>query len=279
MKVRHIDWYPDEWLAGTYELGNAERGLYITVCSLIYSSGGPIRERLLYARSAPETDTHRHYARVFKRLLGRLLDLGKIYRTDDGLIGQRRCETELRRAEQRMRQQRAIDAPVARHDRANLAPIVQKSANEDNELASTNYQLPTTNLLDTSNDVSSSPRKRGGRVAKVYDLEFEAWWQWVPRKAGKDAALAKYRLARRKASAEDLLAGIKRYAEQREGQDPQYTAHPATWLHQGRWLDGDLRPTSEMSSGPKGPPPTPEELWGPNWAEGLEWPKKAASLN
>src|SRR6185312_2038111 len=46
-KVRHIDWYSDEWIAGTYELTNAERGLYITACCLIYSVGGPItRDRL-----------------------------------------------------------------------------------------------------------------------------------------------------------------------------------------------------------------------------------------
>jgi hypothetical protein len=34
-----------------------------------------------------------------------------------------------------------------------------------------------------------------------------------------------------------IIAGAQRYAGERAGQDPQFTAHPATWLYQERWLD------------------------------------------
>ena len=46
MKIRHVDWYPDEWLSGTFELSVDERGAYITIVSMIYARGGPIGNTL-----------------------------------------------------------------------------------------------------------------------------------------------------------------------------------------------------------------------------------------
>jgi len=63
------------------------------------------------------------------------------------------------------------------------------------------------------------------------------WWTHVPRKAGKGQALKAYRTARKKNAADVLLAGIMRYAAERSGLDPTYTAHPATWLNGERWKD------------------------------------------
>ena len=70
--------------------------------------------------------------------------------------------------------------------------------------------------------------------------EFEEWWEAVPLKVGKGGAKGArgaYKAARRKADAETLLAGIKRYAASVAGKDPQFIAHPKTWLNQERWLD------------------------------------------
>ena len=36
---------------------------------------------------------------------------------------------------------------------------------------------------------------------------------------------------------EALIAGAQRYAVERQGQDPKYTKHPATWLNAGCWED------------------------------------------
>ena len=68
-------------------------------------------------------------------------------------------------------------------------------------------------------------------------IDFETWWTAVPRKVGKDAAKKSYISARRTADAGTLLAGIRRYASERAGQDPRYTKHPATWLNGGCWAD------------------------------------------
>jgi hypothetical protein len=36
------------------------------------------------------------------------------------------------------------------------------------------------------------------------------------------------------------MTGTKRYAEERFGQDPKFTAHAASWLNSERWADGEL---------------------------------------
>ena len=66
---------------------------------------------------------------------------------------------------------------------------------------------------------------------------FAEFWDWVPRKVAKDKAFAAYAKARKAVDAQTILGGMIRYAEQRKGQDPQYTAHPASWLNAGRWND------------------------------------------
>jgi hypothetical protein len=52
---------------------------------------------------------------------------------------------------------------------------------------------------------------------------------------------------KRGVSNEAMLAGAKRYAGKRAGQDPKYTKHPATWLNAGCYAD-------EPPDGGGGPP-------------------------
>lgn len=84
---------------------------------------------------------------------------------------------------------------------------------------------------------------------------FEEWWRVYPRRVGKTAARTAYRAAVRKgASEQQLLDGARRYADD-PTRDPAFTAHPTTWLHQGRWEDeGPVRPQSA-------PPPSRAQGW------------------
>lgn len=77
--------------------------------------------------------------------------------------------------------------------------------------------------------------------------QFEVWWKAYPRKLGKGQARKAFAGALKKTTFEVLLEGAKRYAGQREGQDPTYTAHPATWLNGERWLDESTGLQSEIS--------------------------------
>ena len=75
------------------------------------------------------------------------------------------------------------------------------------------------------------------KLSEGYTAEFEAWWAAYPRKEGKGAAYKAYRLAKKRAPVERLLAAATRYATARRGQDQQYTKQAATWLNGDCWHD------------------------------------------
>ena len=133
MKVRRIDFSADEWLAGTGELSAIDRGVYITVCALIYSRGGPIEMEVI-RRHIPE-----HGGRI-NASLARLETLGKIIRNGSE-IDQKRCENELESA--RKRSEKASEngrvgneIKALKHaTRTGVAPAAPHA----------NHQLPTTN--------------------------------------------------------------------------------------------------------------------------------------
>ena len=70
---------------------------------------------------------------------------------------------------------------------------------------------------------------------------FDRFWSVYPRKAGKQDAQRSFERALKVATLDEILAGAQKYAD-----DPnrvaQFTAHPSTWLNQGRWSDEPLPP-------------------------------------
>ena len=109
-------------------------------------------------------------------------------------------------------------------------------------------------------DVSSSPARRvkstgsrllptqvvtqgnasGSALATTFD-GFDTFWMTYPRRTGKGAARAAWDKARRKATAEAIIMAAARFRDD-PNREPQFTAHPATWLNQERWLDDPLPP-------------------------------------
>jgi hypothetical protein len=79
-------------------------------------------------------------------------------------------------------------------------------------------------------------REIGKPISRAND-GFEDFWAVVPRKIAKPSAQKAYAKALRQTDAATLRSAMARYAETRRGQDPQFTAHPATWLNAGRWAD------------------------------------------
>lgn len=97
----------------------------------------------------------------------------------------------------------------------------------------------------------ANPSKASAK-RKTYPATFEAWWNAYPRKVGKLNALRAYvRAVKRIAADRDLqpadahqglLAAAQRYGEAVRDKEPQFIAHPATWLNGGRWDDDDGPP-------------------------------------
>ena len=73
----------------------------------------------------------------------------------------------------------------------------------------------------------------------LYPDAFEQWWEYYPRKAGKRKAFGAWKSARKRATAEELIEGARRYAEDPNRED-KYTKYPEGWLNRDGWLDEPL---------------------------------------
>lgn len=112
-----------------------------------------------------------------------------------------------------------------------------------------NSNLPA-RVDDASTRVKAEGRKEGkGKEGKELrdavasgDGLFDQFWKAYPKKVGKDAAQKAF--DKRKPSAQMLETMVKAIDEQKSHDQwvkdgGQYIPNPATWLNQGRWMDGD----------------------------------------
>lgn len=84
----------------------------------------------------------------------------------------------------------------------------------------------------------SSPRQqRMVDEQRKLDAEFERWWLAYPLRVAKGKARKLYLKIRAKLDAETLEAAARRYSAAVAGKDPEFIAHPTTWLNGERWLD------------------------------------------
>jgi hypothetical protein len=64
--------------------------------------------------------------------------------------------------------------------------------------------------------------------------DFDAFWSQFPRRESRAAAMREYVFARRRVSAETILAGLARYLDHLP-REAQYIKKPASWLRDGDW--------------------------------------------
>lgn len=72
--------------------------------------------------------------------------------------------------------------------------------------------------------------------------QFEEFWSTCPRRTAKGNARKAWSKAIKAATPDQIIDGMKIYAKQMVGTEPQYIAHPATWLNGERWLDDERKP-------------------------------------
>jgi len=85
-------------------------------------------------------------------------------------------------------------------------------------------------------------------------IAFDEFWQLYPRKIGKLDAQRSYEKALTRATIDQIREAVKKFARAVEKKDPQYVAHPATWLNQGRWDDEPMTRTHYFGAAPQFPP-------------------------
>lgn len=77
---------------------------------------------------------------------------------------------------------------------------------------------------------------------------FGRFWSQYPRHVAKPAARRAWDQAIKEGHDPNvIMAGVHRYAAERDGQEERYTAYPATWLRNRRWEDDPTPPPSSAS--------------------------------
>jgi hypothetical protein len=108
---------------------------------------------------------------------------------------------------------------------------------------------PPDRFAEKQQESGEEERAKNGDEAAA---AFAAFWAAYPRHVGEDDARKAFARALKRADAEAIIAGAKRYAAKRaaeiqSGDEPKWTKHPKTWLNGGRWND-------EAKAGEGGPP-------------------------
>jgi len=109
-------------------------------------------------------------------------------------------------------------------------------------------QMPSKLVADTDTDTDTTEAKAS--VSHRAD-EFMDWYLEYPRKASRAVAEKAYARARKTATAEQLLEGVKRYAAD-PNREQEFTKLPATWLNGGCWDDGPLPARGGVQMRPTG---------------------------
>jgi Helix-turn-helix domain len=68
------------------------------------------------------------------------------------------------------------------------------------------------------------------------ETPFDLFWKAYPKKVAKKAAVKAWTQAIKDTDPAVIIAGAEAYAKDK-ARSAEYTAHPATWLNAGRWMD------------------------------------------
>lgn len=105
-------------------------------------------------------------------------------------------------------------------------------------------EKPPPNRSPSGSPNTKKPEARSQKDISIH--QFEDFWSLCPRKVGKGQARKAYLSALKKTPHEEIMAGMKRYAESVKDREPEFIAHPATWLNGERWADEEA-----VKKGPK----------------------------
>jgi hypothetical protein len=112
----------------------------------------------------------------------------------------------------------------------------------ENKTLSPDFASPRVKKTDAKAKAADGKERRGP-VNTAGGEAFARFWAAFPKRVAKGAALAAFAAAvERGVDPETLIAGAKRYAVERTGENAQYTKHPATWLGADCWDDEQSGP-------------------------------------
>ena len=213
----YMQLYVSDYLADTAHLNAAQNGAYLLLLMNYWQRGKPLDntgDRLAFvARMSPEEwEDNREI-------------LAEFFWIDGDVWTHARVENDLAKVREKSEQSSNAGQKSALKRKMNdRATELEDESNE----RSTDVQQPF-NHKDKDKD------KDKENINKLFD----SFWSEYPIKVGKATAMRSWIKAVKRGTAETIIEGAKRYAED-PNRDPAFTAHPATWLNGDRWLDSPL---------------------------------------
>lgn len=118
-------------------------------------------------------------------------------------------------------------------------------------LSETETETDTEEDKNIASRADALGRTDGADVTPLRQVQemFDRFWAVYPRHEAKAKALAAFRKALKVVDAESVIAAAERYRDD-PNRDPQFTAHPATWLNAGRWDDEPLPSRNHPTAAP-----------------------------
>jgi uncharacterized protein YdaU (DUF1376 family) len=225
-------WMPldiDDYMADTLHLSAAEHGAYMLLIMRYWKDGGlPTDERMIQRYSRLSAEQWAESRDVIAAFFG------------EGW-SHKRIDAELAKATAIIEKRR--NAANARH----------AGRKSDASAEQVQSKCTDTGVPPSTNNLSSSLRSDEPRDA--LKREFDEFWSEFPHKVGKPKALAAFTAARKRASLEAIMAGLRRYVA---GKPPDRSwLNPATFLNQDRWGD---EPAAVARAGPPHRPPSVQEI-------------------
>lgn len=228
-----LKFYPTDWRAdpALRMCSIGARGLWMEMLCVMHEAeprgylrvnGKPLSDRQLASLaglSAGEAET----------LVAELYEAGVFDRDGEDIISRRMVRDEAKAAEDKANGKRGgnpslkggVNPPDNGKDKAHK-PEARDQINED--------------------ATASSKRE--------IEREFnEVFWPAYPLHVGKPNALKAYFAARKRASFEAIMAGARRYAAERTGEDKKYTKQAQGWLSRDGWND-EPQPAHSATSPP-----------------------------
>ncbi|MEQ1407753.1 DUF1376 domain-containing protein [Neorhizobium sp. Rsf11] len=218
--------YVSDFIGDTLHLSTEQIGAYMLLLMAMWNAGGKLPgDEAKLARVA------RMSVKKWKAIAG---DLMPFFEIDGDAIRHNRLTKELQKSESKSQSRAAAGAEGGR-----------AKALKDKEARLANAMPTPQHLPDTITRISSSLRSEDARA-----VEFEKFWEVYPNKVGRPAAEKAFCQARKRASLEDIMAGVAAYACKT---DDRQWCNPVKWLSEDRWNDRPAKP-------PDKPPPKPNGL-------------------
>jgi len=222
--------YVADYLGDTQHLTAEQHGAYLLLLMTMWRNGG-----FLPADPSKLARIARVSARRWHLLAPEVMAFFDVI---DGNITQKRLVEEY---------QKAVSISEKRSHSGKLGGDAKALKNNDAALANAK-QLPKHSQIS---DIIKEDTRANARDARASELaSFDAFWAKYPNKTGKPKALAAYRSALKRATADEIAAGLDRYIASKP-EDRQWL-NPATFLNQDRWADEPATVISRPATGPPG---------------------------